>query len=150
MHQINKMTVPLQVPPSGIKWALLRKIICESWTQRDIGGLIDLIDIFLNFPFRSGTDLSFADISRYYWSYGYGENWSQYVRGLQASIYGKELITVEELDTLATLVSYRTSHINSKLYAVVLNGQVLSIRGPDPRIEFFSVVSQRMPLIRMI
>lgn len=139
-----------QIKRSQLKRKLLSYKLRQCLRQRDAGGLIDLIDILFRVPFHSGAQCSVDDIAQYDWRFDHDELWSRFVHGLQQPIYGAQLMTLGELESLASVVTYQTSQINSKLQAAVFGGQVSSIKGSNPGEAFFSAVGQRLPAIGLI
>jgi len=140
----------VQVPRHQLKRRLLTHKRRQIFRQRDIAGLVDLIDLLFRFPFHTDSQVSFDDIAQYYWRFDRDEDWSLCLHGLQQLIYGEALMSIGELERLAAVVTHQTSQINSQLQTAVLGGQVLSITGPNPRMTFFTAVGQRLPAIELL
>ena len=140
----------VRVPRHQLKRRLLTYKRRQSLRQRDIAGLVDLIDLLFRFPFHADSQVSFDDIAQYYWRFERDEDWSLFLHGLQQLIYGEALMSIGELERLAAVVTHQTSQINSQLQTAVLGGQVSSITGPNPRMTFFTAVGQRLPAIELL
>lgn len=128
------------------KRQLLQEIAADFLATRKFGRLIDLIDVLFNFRCQVAVSWSFGDYLHYYLRFrSPNHSLLRAAYKLQIYLYGQTLIEKETLGRINADINQQCSDINIRLQHAVRSGQLLSVRGPNPKAEFAAAISRIMP-----